>query len=83
MKFDRVMDIYTKEDLADFIGEFREGLVLNPDDWENPGLESFLSAMETWIRSIDMYAKNSGDSDVVSPSWRTFAKILCASKVYE
>ena len=83
MKFDRIVDIHTKEDLADFIGEFREGLVLNVDEWENPSLEGFLTAMEAWVRSIDMYAKNSGDSDVVNPSWRTFAKILCASKVYE
>ncbi|MGE8066235.1 DUF7660 family protein [Pseudomonas sp. NPDC089569] len=42
-----------------------------------------MAAMEAWIRSIDMYAKNSGDSDVTSPSWSTFAKILCASKIYE
>ena len=83
MSFERVRDIQTKEDLADFVREFREGLLLNPDDWENPDLEGFLAAMEAWIRSMDMYAKNSGDSDVTTPNWSTFAKILCASKVYE
>lgn len=57
MSFERVRDIQTKENLADFVGEFREGLVLNPDDWENSDLERFLAAMEAWIRSIDMYAK--------------------------
>ncbi|WP_457468134.1 DUF7660 family protein [Pseudomonas sp. TE21394] len=57
ISFERVRDIQTKEDLADFVGEFREGLVLNPDDWENPDLERFLAAMEAWIRSIEMYAK--------------------------
>ena len=83
MSFERVRDIQTKEDLADFVREFREGLLLNPDDWANPDLERFLAAMEAWIRSMDMYAKNSGDSDITTPSWSTFAKILCASKVYE
>ena len=83
MSFERVRDIQTKEDLADFVGEFREGLVLNPNDWENPDLERFLAAMEACVRSIDMYAKNSGDNKVISPSWSTFARILCASKVYE
>ena len=83
MSFERVRDIQTKEDLADFVREFREGLLLNPDDWENPDLERFLAAMEAWIRTMDMYAKNSGDSDVTPPSWSTFAKILCASKAYE
>ncbi|MDF3189044.1 MULTISPECIES: DUF7660 family protein [Pseudomonas] len=57
MSFERVRDIQTKEDLADFVGEFREGLVLNPNDWENPDLERFLAAMEACVRSIDMYAK--------------------------
>ncbi|GKQ33437.1 hypothetical protein PSTH1771_06385 [Pseudomonas syringae pv. theae] len=80
---ERVRDIQTKEDLADFVGEFRGGLISSPNDWENPDLERFLAAMEAWIRTIDMYAKNSGDSDVASPSWSTFAKILCASKIYE
>ena len=83
MSFEQTANIQTKEDLADFISEFREDLKLNSADWENPDLERFLAAMEAWIRSIDMYAKNSGDNDVGSPSWSTFAKILCASKVYE
>ena len=39
--------------------------------------------MEAWVRAIDMYAKNSGDKTITIPSWSTFAKILCAAKVYE
>ncbi|WP_440777482.1 DUF7660 family protein [Pseudomonas sp. SMSB3] len=46
-------------------------------------MERFLFAMAAWIRSMDIYAKNTGDSDVVHPSWSTFAKILYAAKVYE
>lgn len=83
MSFERLGRIETKEDFADFVGELREGLMANPSDWKNPDLVSFLDAMEAWVRSIDRYAKNSGDSDVASPSWSTFAKILCASKYYE
>jgi hypothetical protein len=83
MNLERVGEIQTKEDLADFVEEFREGLIKDPSDWENPDLERFLGAMEAWIRSIDMYSKNTGDSDITTPSWSTFAKILCASKVYE
>jgi hypothetical protein len=83
MSFERVANIRTKEDLADFVGEFREGLELAPEEWENPDLGRFLAAMEAWIRSIDMYAKNSGDIDATKPDWSTFAKILCAAKFYE
>jgi hypothetical protein len=75
--------IATKEDLADFISEFRDGLSLAPDEWKNFSLENFFGAMEAWIRVIDSYTKNTGDNDVATPSWKTFAKILCAAKVYE
>lgn len=83
MSLDRVAAIQTKEELASFIEELCEGLTTAPDKWENSDLERFLFAMATWIRSIDMYAKNTGDIDVVHPGWSTFAKILCAAKVYE
>lgn len=83
MNLDRVIAIQTKEELASFIEELGEGLVTAPEEWENDDLERFLFAMAAWIRSMDMYAKNTGDGDVIHPSWSTFAKILCAAKVYE
>jgi hypothetical protein len=83
MSLEKARNIQTKEDLADFVAEFRDGLILNPDEWENSDLESFLAAMEDWIRSIDSYAKNTGDTDATIPSWSTFARILCAAKIYE
>lgn len=75
--------IDTKEDLADFVSSLREELTKNPDEWENQTLDRFLDAMESWIRVIDAYSKNTGDMEALSPSWKTFAKILCAAKVYE
>lgn len=83
MNFDRVVALQTKEDLANFIEELGKELITAPDEWENSDLERFLFAMAAWVRSMDIYAKNSGDSDVIYPSWSTFAKILCAAKVYE
>lgn len=76
-------NIQTKEEFADFIESFRHELVHAPDEWENSDLERFLGAMEAWVRAIEMYAKNSGDKTITSPSWSTFAKILYAAKVYE
>jgi hypothetical protein len=75
--------IQTKEDLAGFIEKLNESLTTNPGEWENPDLGDFLLAMAAWIRSIDTYAKGASDSEVVRPSWSTFAKILCAAKIYE
>ncbi|UVM49023.1 MULTISPECIES: hypothetical protein [unclassified Pseudomonas] len=75
--------VQTKEHLADFIGELKAELLRSPQEWENKTLEDFLEAMEAWVRVIDSYAKNMGDAEVLTPSWKTFAKILCAAKVYE
>ena len=81
--YDVVEGIATKDDLADFVAELRLSLQSKSSDWENPSLERFLEAMEAWVRTMDSYARNTGDADAVSPSWRTFAKILYAAKVYE
>jgi hypothetical protein len=75
--------IQTKEDLADFIGGLKAEFLRSPQEWENKTLEGFLEAMEAWVIVIDSYAKNMGDAEVLTPSWKTFAKILCAGKVYE
>lgn len=75
--------IHTKDELADFVAALCDELKNNRDEWENFTLECFLDAMEAWIRVIDLYAKNTGDIEVLTPSWKTFAKILFAAKVYE
>jgi hypothetical protein len=75
--------INTKEDLAEFLSGLRKDLIENPGDWENQTLDRYLDAMESWIRVIDAYSKNTCDIEALSPSWRTFAKILSAAKIYE
>ena len=75
--------IKSKEDLADFVAALRLDLEANPEKWENPTLERFLSAMEEWIRSMDQWCKNTGQPPVDVPSWRTLADVLYASKMYE
>lgn len=83
MNIERADEINSKDDLADFVERLRLNLLNHPDEWENPDLERFLAAMGAWVRSMDMYVKNSSDNDLVNPGWGTFAKILMASKFYE
>jgi len=61
----------------------RTDLDQNRSRWENATLETFLTAMESWI--IDMYAyyKNSGQPAADPPTWKTFADILMGASVYE
>ncbi|RIJ10110.1 hypothetical protein DXT77_14280 [Pseudomonas sp. 91RF] len=80
---DQVEKIQSREDFAKFLHVFREALLQQPDEWENPTLERYLDAMEAWVNSIEGYVLNSGDSEVLQPSWKTFAKILSAASVYE
>lgn len=44
--------------------------------WENPDLGRFLEAMHAWTDDM-------GDRVAAQPSWRTFADMLMAAKIYE
>lgn len=44
--------------------------------WENPDLGRFLEAMQSWTEDM-------GDRVSPQPSWRTFADMLMAAKIYE
>jgi hypothetical protein len=81
--YEMIKGVDSVKTLAHFIGELRLNLIAEPSEWENPSLERFLEAMEAWINTIDSYEKNTGDVDIRNPSWKTFAKILYAAKVYE
>ncbi|WP_427501459.1 DUF7660 family protein [Methylomonas sp. MED-D] len=80
---ERISRINSKDDLADFIAALRSDLTANPETWENPTLERFLNAMESWMRTMDMYYKNTGQSFPETPSWKIFADALYAAKIYE
>jgi hypothetical protein len=80
---DQIKSIESKEALADFVGNLRSDLEKNREGWENPTLERFLEAMESWIVAMDSYYKNTGQQIPEKPSWRTFADILYAAKIYE
>lgn len=53
----------------------------NANDWENPTLDRFLEAMHIW--SFTSYALTDELNVPEEPSWRTFAEMLAAAKVYE
>ncbi len=80
---EQIEQIKSKEDLADFVSALKLDLEADPVGWENPTLGRFLDAMERWIESMDNYYKNTGQPPVENPTWRTFADILLASKMYE
>ena len=80
---EQVAAVASKQDLSDFVGALRKDLESQGGDWENPTLERFLEAMQAWIEDSDGYYLNAGQFVPVEPTWRTFAEILIASKIYE
>lgn len=78
-----INSINTKDEFANFITVLRADLKNNSEGWENLTLEDFLEGMEAWVQAMDSYVKNSGDTNVLTPSWQTFGKILLAAKFYE
>jgi hypothetical protein len=80
---EQISSVNSKEDLAEFIAALRSDLSTNKDTWENPTLERFLEAMESWIRAMDMYYNNTGQTLPETPGWKVFADILYAAKMYE
>ena len=68
----------SKETFLEFVSALRadwEARGREPE-WENPDLGRFLEAMQAWTEDM-------GDRVAPQPSWRTFADMLMAAKIYE
>jgi hypothetical protein len=80
---ERLEAIRSKEDLAEFVVALHGDFRANPTAWENDTLDRLLDAMQAWIRLLDAYYQNAGQECPEMPTWRTFAEILCAARIYE
>jgi hypothetical protein len=73
----------SKDDLAFLVDQLREDLESNPGAWENADLASFLEAMSAWLRDMDGYYQNIGETVPASPTWKTIGEVLLAARIYE
>jgi len=72
--------------LAHFIFLLRENLKNNSAEWENATLDSFLEALEAYVKDIHGYYQNNKiaiDIDSGNPPWRFFADVLRGAMIYE
>jgi hypothetical protein len=80
----QVSAIETKDDLATFVGELRQDLLHNPDEWQNLTLDHYLESLSAWLADMaDYYFHVSGAAVPESPSWQALAEMLLAAKYYE
>ena len=68
----------SKESFLEFVAALRADLELRADqpEWENPELGRFLQAMQALTEDM-------GERVPAAPSWRTFAEMFYAAKIYE
>lgn len=81
---DYIKTINSKDDFIKFLEYLNIDFELGKNHWENDDLKSFLDGMLGFTQAIDGYYKNTGetiDTDIIT--WRMFAEILLAAKVYE
>ena len=80
---DRIELVNNFRDLSGFIHDLRYDLINNTDEWKNQNLDQFLDSMSAWVGSMDQLHKNLNIEFSEEPSWKTFANILYASKLFE
>lgn len=78
-----INEIRSKDDLLRFLTALRKDLVTNKEDWENPTLDRCLEAMQGWIQDMNSYYSNTNQTIPEQPTWKVFADILYAAKIYE
>ncbi len=88
MDGDKLVDvaatINNRNEFIKFLDELTKNLSSHGSEWENGSLDLFLEAMKRFTESAEGYYQNIGESvDCNRPSWRLFADILLAAKVYE
>ncbi|SFS76796.1 hypothetical protein [Paenibacillus sp. BC26] len=78
-----VSKVNSKEDLIKLISALRSNLATHSEEWENSTLESYFEAMEAWMDDMDRYYINTNQKVPDKPTWKVFAEILYAAKIYE
>jgi hypothetical protein len=76
-------NVQCRASFVEFVGKLHEDLELNPCDWENVSLSDFLEALGRWTEDMDGYYVKTGREIPKNVSWRIFADILMAARIYE
>ncbi|SUO97387.1 DUF7660 family protein [Suttonella ornithocola] len=77
-------ELENKQDFEKFLYLMLSDYNQNSESWENNTLESFLNAMVSWLKDAEGYYENIEEPEVLThPSWRLFADMLIAARIYE
>jgi hypothetical protein len=76
--------ILSREEFTAFAKALSDNLSSHPEEWQNATLAEFIRALAGFVEDMDGYYVNVGaDVNCNLPSWRIFADVLLAARVYE
>jgi hypothetical protein len=75
--------VRSRADLVAFVRAMLDGLVTQPDGWENLTLDRFLEALSRWTEDMDGWFLNRGEPVPDEPSWWLVAQMRMAATPYE
>ncbi|MFC0178757.1 DUF7660 family protein [Thorsellia kenyensis] len=81
--FNEINSIKNKADFLFFINKLKQSLENELESWVNNDLSSYLEALSDWIEGIEQFYINTKQPIPENISWKVFADILMAAKMYE
>ncbi len=76
--------IASKADFKEFVRLLLHNYRNHPDEWENGTLDLYVQGLVGFVENMEGYYQNVGATvELERPSWRVFADILLAARVYE
>ena len=81
---DMTEHLHSRDEFTSFLVQLIKDYESKPDEWENASLAEFLHGMMGFCQRMEGYYSNMGiNIDCEKPSWRLFADLLLAARVYE
>ena len=80
---DLAKSVNERDDLVQLIQALAQDRRSQPQSWENDSLDRYLDALANWLADSEGYYRNQGREAPVTPSWKTFAEMLMAARIYE
>jgi hypothetical protein len=76
--------VSSREEFAAFVKALATNCARHPDEWDNSTLDAFVQGLAGFVEDVEGYYANSrADINCDLPSWRVFAEMLLAARVYE
>jgi len=75
--------VSSREEFTAFVKALSDNLRCHPEEWDNSTLKEFIGGLARFVEDMDgYYANNCVDVNCSLPSWRIFADVLLAARVY-